>query len=151
MRKSEIEPLLKSKTVWKPGSPMVIESVSPTSAFAVIFEDDGETGYLYAIDRSDDPPLSGIAKAPGNRTYPIVDMLHIYDAEEGTTKSLVAEVKWSRDGKKAGLWFGKDPQAIFDFESKRGTCRTGFPPLADHPKHWRAPHDWDEACLKHFL
>lgn len=34
------------------GAPAVVEAAAPRPLLAVVFEDDGETGYLYAVDRS---------------------------------------------------------------------------------------------------
>ena len=31
-------------------TPTVVEAQSPTTGFGVVFEDDGTTGYLYALD-----------------------------------------------------------------------------------------------------
>ena len=35
-----------------PGKPTVVDSASPAGCWAAVFEDDGETGYLYALDLS---------------------------------------------------------------------------------------------------
>lgn len=51
------------------GEAQVIKSLAPEGMLAAVFEDDGETGYFYALDESVD----------GN---PIQDALHIYNAED---------------------------------------------------------------------
>jgi len=48
------------------GTETFVESVSPRGRYALVFEDDGATGYYYALDTNKE----------GN---PIVDALHIYD------------------------------------------------------------------------
>jgi hypothetical protein len=48
------------------GQPVVVEGGSPTGRFMAVFEDDGQAGYLYALDMS----------AAGN---PMQDALHIYN------------------------------------------------------------------------
>jgi hypothetical protein len=47
------------------GTPTVIEAMAPDGDFGAVFEDDGETGYFYALDF-----------ACG--ATPIVDAIHIY-------------------------------------------------------------------------
>lgn len=116
------------------GEAAVIEGASPTPPFVVIFEDDGETGYFYALDMS-------------HEDNPIVDALHIYNAASVTDRHLPAKVElvWSLDDKKAALLINEHPHAIFDFEARRGYCRTGFPPpaKADWTQHG---HEWDDKA-----
>ncbi len=71
------------------GEPQVIESLSPEGPFSAVFEDDGVTGYFYALDES----------LEGN---PIQDALHIYTAEEVSDGNIPSDVKigWSEDNKK---------------------------------------------------
>jgi hypothetical protein len=52
---------------------------------------------------------------------------------------------WSSDGLKAALLVNNYPHAIFDFEVRRGYCRTGFPP-AD-PKWTDFDHSWDDRAV----
>jgi hypothetical protein len=111
------------------GEPSVVEGASPTPPFVVVFEDDGSTGYLYALDTS--------------RTDPIVDALQIYNVAAVSERHLPSKIQlvWSQDDKKAALLINQYPHAIFDFEARRGYCRTGFPPAMDG---WtRHSHEWD--------
>jgi hypothetical protein len=126
-----------TKAVIKPGSAIVLEGPSPAGSLAAVFEDDGDTGYFYALetDRLDNP---------------IVDALHVYNAATFADrgKATEAAILWSADGKKAALLINGYPHAVFDFEAKRGYCRTGFPP-AD--KRWSGhQHNWSESALQHF-
>lgn len=119
------------------GEPIVIEGPSPGSRFSVVFEDDGATGYLYGLDtaRADNP---------------ILDALHIYNVEQVADRARPSTVQliWSRDGLKAALLINKHPHAVFDFEARRGCCRTGYPP--PDTRWTRFDHAWDESALDHF-
>ena len=71
------------------GEAQVIKSLAPEGMLAAVFEDDGETGYFYALDESVD----------GN---PIQDALHIYNAEDISDGHVPSDVKigWSEDSQK---------------------------------------------------
>jgi hypothetical protein len=118
----------------KVGEPVTVEGPSPRSTFGVVFEDDGEAGYLYGVDFARE----------GN---PILDAMHIYNVEQVTDREKPSLVKlvWSGDGLKAALLINNYPHAIFDFDARRGYCRTGFPP-AD-PSWTQFDHSWDDAAL----
>jgi hypothetical protein len=119
------------------GEPVTVEGASPHSTFAVVFEDDGETGYLYGLDFARE----------GN---PILDAMHIYNVAQVTDRDEPSLVHrgWSGDGLKAALLINKYPHAIFDFDARRGYCRTGFPP-AD-PNWSQFDHSWDDAAVELF-
>ena len=118
------------------GKEIYFDSVSPAGRWAVVFEDDTETGYFYALDR----------EASENS---IQEALHIYNVQNVTDRQTqsTAVITWSADGQKACLRINGFPHAVFDFEAKRGYCRTNFP----SPGKWSA-HDfkWDDAILSHF-
>jgi hypothetical protein len=119
------------------GQPAVLQGPSPSSSYGVVFEDDGRTGYLYGIDFS-------------RGDNPIVDALHIYDVEQivDRAKPSVVQLMWSQDGLKAALFINGYPHAVFDFEGKRGYCRTGFPPATG--KWTQYDHSWDDRALELF-
>lgn len=120
------------------GEATVIEGPSPTPPFVVVFEDDGATGHLYALDKS-------------RADNPIVDTLHIYNVAAVTDRHLPSELQlvWSPDGKKAALLINECVHAIFDFEARRGYCRTGFPPPVQ--EGWtRHGHEWDAEAEELF-
>src|SRR5215510_3958853 len=100
-----------------PGADTWIASDSATSSFSGVFEDDGETGYFYAIDRS---------REEGS----ILDAVHIYDVSTVTDRDRESEleVSWSSDGLKAGLLINQTLHALIDFASSRAYCRNNFPP-----------------------
>ena len=119
------------------GKKLVVEGPSPSTDYLTVFEDDGDTGYFYGLDTT----------RKGN---PIVDALHIYNAKGGTDRDKPSTVKivWSSDGLKSALLIDDYPHAVFDFQAKRGYCRTGFPPP---DKSWTDhSHGWDDAAIELF-
>ena len=120
-----------------PGKETFFESKSPQSTFAVVFEDDGTTGYFYALDLS-------------KQEMPILDAVHIYNVANVTDKERESalEIYWSEDGGQAALAINDHVHAVFDFIGKRGYCRTGFPPPS---RSWSEEgHDWGDKALGFF-
>lgn len=119
------------------GNPSLLESKSTEASFAVVFEDEGDTGYFYALNTE--------------LKQPIVDALHIYNVVNVDDKHIPSKVQiaWSRDGLKAALLINDYLHAVFDFESKRGFCRSGFPP----PMEEWSPlgHEWSDEVYKLFV
>ncbi|WP_426341456.1 DUF2251 domain-containing protein [Pseudoduganella sp. S-14] len=117
----------------------IVEGAAPESHYVAVFEDDGDTGYFYALDPSFD----------GN---PIQDAVHIYNVSNVTdrAKPSVVKIGWSVDSRKAVLLINSYPHAIFDFEAKRAFCRTGFPPPASTGLCACGSHEWSEAALQLF-
>jgi len=114
------------------GEAQVIESLAPEGPCAAVFEDDGETGYFYAL----------IENAEGN---PIQDALHIYNADDVSDGKIPSDVKigWSEDNKKCVLLINGYPHGVFNFDTKNGYCRTGFPPAGNEV--WSLfGHDWTD-------
>jgi hypothetical protein len=101
----------------KVGNPIVIEAPAPDRRFKVVFEDDGDTGYFYAVD-------------PAKASQPIQDAVQIYNVKSVADRQhpSVVEIVWSSDNLKAELLINKQPHAVFDFATKQGYCRSGFPP-----------------------
>ena len=119
------------------GKPVVVDGSSPITQFAVVFEDDGDTGYFYGLDTS-------------RKDNPILDALQIYNVKNVTDRDIPSTVQivWSADGMKSALLINEYPHAIFDFQGKRGYCRTGFPPPAES---WSAEgHEWDDKAQELF-
>ncbi|MEB1528169.1 DUF2251 domain-containing protein [Xanthomonas sp. WHRI 7945] len=121
------------------GTALVVEAQAPQDAFVAVFEDDGDTGYFYALDTS----------AHDN---PIQDALHIYNAADVADKETPSEVQigWSQDSRKVVLLIKGYPHAVFDFEAKRGYCRTGFPPAAEDNPWGVHGHAWSDAAVELF-
>lgn len=115
------------------GEAQVIKSLAPEGMLAAVFEDDGQTGYFYALDES----------AEGN---PIQDAVHIYNVEDISDGHIPSEVKigWSEDSQKCVLLINGYPHGAFDFVGKNGYCRSGFPPPIN--KVWSVSgHEWCDS------
>ncbi|MGN6391644.1 MAG: DUF2251 domain-containing protein [Gemmatimonadales bacterium] len=83
-------------------------------------------------------------EAPGR----ILDAVQIYAVRNVVDRELPSdlEVVWSEDGQQAALLLNSYPHAVFDFEARRGYCRTGFP---SPPDGWsRQGHAWDDEALR---
>lgn len=78
--------LVTAQTQFIVGEAMVIKSLAPDGILAAVFEDDGNTGYFYALDES----------AEGN---PVRDAVHIYNVEDISDAHIPSDVKigWSED------------------------------------------------------
>jgi hypothetical protein len=99
---------------WVPGEDLFIESVSPENAFGVVFEDDGDTAYFYAVER--DQEGTGMQ---------VLDALHIFEGTGGPAK---LQIVWSRDWLKCALVIDGKCHALFDFETHGGYNIDEFPP-----------------------
>jgi hypothetical protein len=95
------------------GQDTFIESCPDVTDNAVIFEDNGETGYLYAIKREQEKKLK------------ILDAVHIYNVENVTDGHIPSELKifWNEAYDKAALVINDYCHAIMDFKNKVGLCR----------------------------
>jgi hypothetical protein len=122
------------------GQETAIEGGAPQGAFAAVFEDDGQTGYFYALDRSFDGS-------------PIQDALQVYNVRNviDREKPSVVKIGWSIDSKKVILLINDYPHAVFDFLTKQGFCRSGFPPTKPGGEWSTCGHDWDEAAIAPFV
>jgi hypothetical protein len=118
------------------GNPITLECPSPKTSFAVVFEDDGETGYFYGLNFE-------------NTEQPILDALHIYNVKDVVDKdvALKVEIVWSEDGLKSCLQLNSFPHAIFDFEARKAFCRTNFPPP---DRKFTKSHKWKDEALELF-
>jgi hypothetical protein len=121
------------------GKATVIKGPAPEGQSLAVFEDDGRTGYFYALDTA----MEG---------SPVQDAVHIYNVADISDRHLpsVAEIGWSADNLKVVLLINNYPHAVFDFQTRRGFCRTGFPPTSGN-KRWSAGgHFWDDAAMECF-
>ena len=98
---------------FRPGQKLTLAAGSASAPYGAVFEDDGETGYFYALDTSD----------LGQR---ILDALHVYNVADLPDRHDVstAQVVWSSDGLRVILRINGDPHAGFDFATMRGYCHT---------------------------
>lgn len=118
------------------GNPITLECPSPKTSFAVIFEDDGETGYFYGLDLE-------------NKKQPVLDALHIYDVKDvlDPNVSVKVEIAWSEDGLKSRLAINGFAHAVFDFESRKAYCRNNYPPP---DRRFTKSHQWKDEALDLF-
>jgi hypothetical protein len=126
-----------AQQTFKPGDDTYVSSTSPVGTVATVFEDDGNTGYFYAVARSGDD-------------IQILDAVQIYVAPDVVDRDRPSELAiiWSADGMKSALLLNDYPHAVFDFAAKRGYCRTGFPAPSSH---WPdASHQWSDSAMEFF-
>ena len=118
------------------GKQVALECPSPKTRFAVVFEDDEDTGYFYGLNLS-------------NEEQPILDALHIYNVQNVADKDIPSKVEivWSDDGLKACLVINRYPHAVFDFESRKAFCRNNFPPP---DLRFTDSHEWNDKALEMF-
>ena len=83
---------------------------------AVMFEDDGETGYFYALDMRQNEQL-------------IVDMLHVYNVDSASNhhEARKLEICWDASGYLALLLINGYPHAVFDFARLVGYNGSKYP------------------------
>jgi hypothetical protein len=129
---------------WTPGQDLFVESFSPENKYGVVFEDDGDSAYFYAVEKD----LEGA----GLR---VLDGLHINETEgpgddpaAPVSRPPVAEpgnqapvgdpappskllIVWSKDWSKCALVIGGLCHAIFDFREQAGYNINEFPPPND--------------------
>jgi hypothetical protein len=108
---------------WVPGQDLFIESFSPESRYGVVFEDDGEAAYFYAVEKD--------SEGTGVR---VLDALHIHesgDEKDAAAKPSPLKIVWSRDWMKCALVIDGYCHALFDFEAHGGYNINEFPPPND--------------------
>jgi hypothetical protein len=115
------------------GEAVIVESTA--APFQLVFEDDGDTGYLYLLDLRREP-------------QPIIDALHIYDAQEERGREHDLELLWHAEGGAAVLALDGEAHALADFAELRFMCRTGFPPPG--PDSPVTTHEWDQAAFESY-
>jgi hypothetical protein len=107
------------KQAFTAGEEVFIESLSTENNFGVVFEDDTDTGYFYALEVE-----------PGTGKQNILDALHIYNIEEVPEPQRAGNIHiiWSTDWMRCGLIINNYCHAVFDFKNHGGYCRNEFPP-----------------------
>jgi len=120
----------------------LFSSVSPRSDWAVVFEDDGVTGYFYAT--AWDPGAEG-------RFGKVYGALHIYNVVNVSDRDKASrlQIGWSEDGAATVLLINSYPHAVFDRNSNRAMCRTGFPPPA-RSSLFNLSEKWDSSVIDQF-
>ncbi|SRR6266700_4950926 len=110
--------LLQEQT-YTAGEETFIESLADENEFGVIFTDNMETGYFYAIERN---------IQTGEQR--ILDALHIYEVAEiaEADKQSALKIIWSTDWWRCALIINNHCQAVFDFQQQGGYNKNEFPP-----------------------
>ena len=129
-----------TEQTFRAGDDVFAAADSPTGLYGAVFEDDGETGYFYAVDLV--------------RKLEIFDAVHIYNVSNVADRDRPSKLSivWSEDGSKCALLINEYPHAVFDFDARRGYCRSNFPNYPDPPEPsestWpSSDHSWsDEAA-----
>lgn len=93
-----------------------LDSTAAAGKVGVIFEDDGTTGYFYAI-------------RPGAEIE-LLDALHVYDVATITDRQIpvTVQVFWDETWTAAVLLINGYGHALYDFQRAAGFCRNAFPP-----------------------
>jgi hypothetical protein len=104
------------------GEETFVDCTNDENNFAVVFEDDSDTGYFYAYE-----------KEPGTGKQNILDAVHIYNLEDIPQEQRASYLRiiWSTDWQRCGLIINNYCHAVFDFENHGGYCRNEFPPPND--------------------
>ena len=105
---------------WTPGEDLFLESFSPETRFGVVFEDDGEAAYFYAVEK--DNAGGGLQ---------ILDALHVHERDEDDTasgKPSHLQILWSKTWEKCALLIDGYVHALFDFTTHGGYNINEFPP-----------------------
>jgi hypothetical protein len=119
------------------GSDAFLAGDSPHAQYSAIFEDEGETGYFYAVDLE--------------RDQLILDATHIYNVKDviDRDRQSTASIVWSKEGLRCALLINDYPHAAFDFTLKRGYCRTNFPNFPGKTAMgWsQSDHSWSDDAV----
>ncbi|HEY4337948.1 MAG TPA: DUF2251 domain-containing protein [Puia sp.] len=109
---------LMQEAEWTAGEDLFLESFAPENSYGVVFEEDGETAFFYAVEK---PPAGGELR--------VLDALHIHETDEETPRLPPAQLKiiWSRDWLKCALVIDGHVHALFDFEAHGGYNINEFP------------------------
>jgi hypothetical protein len=127
-----------SEQVFQVGSDVFVADDSPGGRYRAFFEDDGETGYFYAVDLT-------------QSDHTILDAVHIYNVANVVDRDRPStlSIAWSKEGEKCALLINGYPHAAFDFAAKRGYCRTNFPNFPNRNEEgWaQSGHAWSDDAV----
>ncbi|MBX7167762.1 MAG: DUF2251 domain-containing protein [Pirellulales bacterium] len=117
------------------GKKTTVQGPWKTPPRGVVFEDDGQAGYFYAVEH----------RASGERK--MLDAVQIYEARSvpAAERDVRLKLVWSLDGNKAALMINDFTHAVFDFHLHRGYSRQHY---GKTPGRWSTyDHRWDEQAL----
>ena len=94
----------------------LLDSTAAAGTLGVVFEDDGTTGYFYAV-------------RPGSE-HTILDALHVYNVADVEDRQIPVTVQlfWTVTESAAALIINGYCHALYDFQRQAGFCRNAFPP-----------------------
>jgi len=94
----------------------LLSSEAANHEFQVMFEDDGTTGYFYALRNAAESE--------------ILDALHVYNVADvlDRTTPVTAQIFWDAAQSTAVLLIEGHSHALYDFPRRAGFCRNAFPP-----------------------
>ena len=92
-----------------------LDSTAVGGKNSVVFEDDGTTGYFYAVRTGTEQE--------------ILDTLHIYDVANVTDRHIPVKIQifWDETWTAAVLLINGHGHALYDFQRSAGFCRNAFP------------------------
>ena len=99
------------------------------SGFAVVFEDNDQSGFLYVTDE---------------RSENVLDALHLYDVNDDARPRSGDQlfIIWNPELEKAGLFYKNLFLAVVDFKNQTACCRSGYPPRTGE---WcKSSHEWND-------
>src|SRR5882724_9051372 len=93
------------------GEETFVDSRASENSYGVVFEDDTETGYFYAVE------ITG-----GEDEQRVLDALHIYNVDEidETERKATLRILWSKDWQRCALVINNYCHAVFDFQHRGG-------------------------------
>lgn len=132
---------MNAKQSLRTGTKRVIRAMSPCGGFLALFEDDGSTGYFYALNAH-------------GEDRKILDLLCIYLLEQVAedAEQHKVQIQWSEDGLRVMLKIDDYPHAVFDFAGKQGYCRMNYPNVPRRfGDDWHCEdHKWSDDVLRWF-
>jgi hypothetical protein len=121
----------------KIGDKFVLQKDAPSRLVTVVFEDDGDTGYSYALA----PTAAGELE--------LLDALHVYNAEDSLRGvDVKLEIVWSEDSQLAGIRVNASLWALFDFTAETGWSRSNFPPPGGRWRMAESRPVWDDSLVR---
>jgi len=104
------------------GEDTFVDSRASENNYAVVFEDDTETGYFYALEITGE-----------KEEQRVLDALHIYNVDEidEAERKAMLRILWSKDWQRCALIINNYCHAVFDFKQQGGYNRNEFPPPND--------------------
>ncbi len=100
-----------------------LDSPDRASARSLVFEDDGDSGYVYAC----------VAEGRGPGSARIVESKLVYVVDRDVERDAPVKVGlvWDASGTRAGVCVGDRLAAAFDFGASSAWSRAGFPACTD--------------------